>query len=323
MNEVRSYSLPNICRNSAVLVTILVAQLVTLVMVLVNESDSFLIDLGLASIYVQWICLGSLGVLCLARNRISSMPWVQGFVASLVLCTLVYLVIETGTQLYLGWQWQQEWQWSRFWRYWLIDIIVTLLVLRFFSVVELLNERSRSELQSRIQALHSRIQPHFLFNSLNTIAELAATRPEHAEPAIQSLSRLFWASLSDTSAWHSLEEELRLCRGYLDLEQWRLGDRLRLNWQVNVSDLDRFRVPRLIAQPLIENAVVHGVQPSDTGGDVSVVVTEKKHSVVIRVLNSVTNQDTETRGQGLALQNLKDRLAALYDDGYKLRVYAD
>ena len=211
MNEVRSYSLPNICRNSAVLVTILVAQLVTLVMVLVNESYSFLIDLGLASIYVQWICLGSLGVLCLARNRISSMPWVQGFVASLVLCTLVYLVIETGTQLYLGWQWQQEWQWSRFWRYWLIDIIVTLLVLRFFSVVELLNERSRSELQSRIQALHSRIQPHFLFNSLNTIAELAATRPEHAEPAIQSLSRLFRASLSDTSAWHSLEEELRLC----------------------------------------------------------------------------------------------------------------
>ncbi len=301
------------------LVTILVAQLVTLVVVLVIESDNFLTDLGLASIYVQWVCLGSLGLLCLARDRIAVMTWAWGFATSLLLCTAMYLAVEISTQLYLGWQWQQEWDWSRFWRFWLADVIVTLLVLRFFSVVELLNERSQSELQSRIQALHSRIQPHFLFNSLNTIAELAATRPEHAEPAIQSLSRLFRASLSDTSAWHSLEDELRLCRGYLDLEQWRLGERLRLKWQVDIKDTSRYRVPRLIAQPLIENAVVHGVQPSATGGDVSILVTEKKHTVVFSVRNSVQKEDTESRGHGLALRNLKDRLAALYDDGYKLK----
>ena len=83
-----AYRLPNVCRNSSVLVTVLVAQLVTLVMVLVDESDSFLIDLGLASIYVQWICLGSLGILCLARNRMAAMTWLQGFMTSLALCTL-------------------------------------------------------------------------------------------------------------------------------------------------------------------------------------------------------------------------------------------
>lgn len=169
------------------------------------------------------------------------------------------------------------------------------------------------EARVRLAELQSRIRPHFLFNALNTALALVRHDPARAEEVLQNLGDLFRAALAEPGAAISLDEELALARAYLAIEQQRFGRRLRLDWDV-APGVGRARVPPLMLQPLVENAVRHGVEPSVQGALVTVRARLRAGQVTVEVLNTLPPEPAEaTGGHGMALHNVRERLRLLHD----------
>jgi two-component system sensor histidine kinase AlgZ len=202
--------------------------------------------------------------------------------------------------------------------------IVAVAVLRYLYVQQQWKRRLQSEAQARIQALQARIRPHFLFNSLNTIASLTRTDAAQAEGALEDLSDLFRASLQESNTEISLGEELDLCRRYLGLEQLRLGERLQVRWAVAALPAKAL-VPALSLQPLVENAVYHGVQPNPEGGRVSVSGICEQGRIAVLIRNPLPPEGARQHREGnrLAQDNVRQRLQALYGGSAQLEVRRD
>ena len=190
--------------------------------------------------------------------------------------------------------------------------MVSGLVLRYIYIQHQWRQRVRRESEARIQALQARIRPHFLFNSMNTIASLIQVRPDTAEEVVEDLADLFRGALNDNRDT-DLATELDLVQRYFRIEQLRLGDRLQLEWRID--DLPRdARVPLLILQPLVENAVYHGIQPLPDGGTGVVTGGREDGRVWIQVDNPVPPKGTARPGPGnrMAQENIAQRLRFLY-----------
>jgi len=171
------------------------------------------------------------------------------------------------------------------------------------------------ESRERIRALQARIRPHFLFNSMNTIAALTRSDPTRAEEAVEDLADLFRVTLSEARTQISLREELEVARIYQRIEQLRLGDRLRVRWQV--GDLPpRAIVPSLLLQPLLENAIYHGIEPLPEGGTVEVSGRVGEDGrVEIEVVNPCADDvaaAVHRQGNRMALDNVRQRLALAF-----------
>lgn len=164
---------------------------------------------------------------------------------------------------------------------------------------------------ARLAELQARIRPHFLFNSLNSAIALVREEPAKAESLLEDLSELFRHALADAKEAVPLKQELELARHYLAIEQVRFGERLRIEWSIDES-ASRAKLPPLILQPLVENAIKHGVEPSPTGATVRVSTRRRGDVVVIKVTNTVP-AGTGVRGNGLALDNVRQRLRLLHD----------
>lgn len=165
--------------------------------------------------------------------------------------------------------------------------------------------------RARLAELQSRIRPHFLFNTLNSAIALVRAEPARAEAMLEDLSELFRSALADPQKEVTLEEELNLAERYLAIEQVRFGDRLRLSWALDPR-ASSARLPPLILQPLVENAVKHGVEPSPTGAKVHISTLRRDNQVVIKIANTLPVTSSEP-GMGLALANVQERLALLHD----------
>ena len=166
--------------------------------------------------------------------------------------------------------------------------------------------------EARIQALTARIRPHFLFNSLNAVLSLVRTEPRRAEMALEELADLFRVLMRDHRDMLPIAEELLLCRQYLNLEKIRLQERLRVEW--DVADLPpALKVPPLFLQPLLENAVYHGIEPSEESGTIRIQFRKKGHELHIRLTNPCPNNDQGREGQHMALDNIRERLNLCYD----------
>ena len=150
-----------------------------------------------------------------------------------------------------------------------ITLVVTALALRYFYVTHEWRHNVELQATARVHALQARIRPHFLFNSMNTIAALTRTNPMRAEEAVQDLADLFRANLSEKRNQITIAEEIDVARTYQRIEQLRLGDRLRVVWKVDALPSGAL-VPGLTLQPLLENAIYHGVEPRADGGVVTV-----------------------------------------------------
>ena len=198
------------------------------------------------------------------------------------------------------------------------------LVLRYFYVQQRLRIQEQAELQSRIQALQSRIRPHFLFNSMNIIASLIATDPETAETVVEDLSELFRASLNDAGNQVPIDDELDLCQRYIRIEALRLGDRLKLEWHIQ-KPTTPVKIPLLTLQPLLENAIYHGIQPLPEGGTIAVALTYVDDIVEITITNPLPapGRRHESEGNRMALQNIRSRLSVLYGDRADLTTQVD
>jgi two-component system sensor histidine kinase AlgZ len=164
---------------------------------------------------------------------------------------------------------------------------------------------------ARLAELQSRIRPHFLFNALNTALALVRVDASRAEAVLEDLAELFRVALADTGASVSLEEEIELARRYLAIEQVRFGPRLRLAWDIDPRVLAA-RVPPLVLQPLVENAVRHGIEPAARPGQVRISALLQRGQVVVQVSNSVGDEPGQP-GHGMALHNVRERLRLLHD----------
>jgi two-component system sensor histidine kinase AlgZ len=182
-------------------------------------------------------------------------------------------------------------------------------VLRYLYVRHQWQQQIQAEAQARVQALQARIRPHFLFNSMNSIAALTRSDSERAELAVQDLADLFRVSLRDASERVTLEEEIDIAQRYLRLESLRLGDRLRVDWSIERLPRKRL-VPSLILQPLLENAVYHGIEPLPEGGRIAIDGAAEGRRIDIRIRNPKTcGRGTAHRsGNRIALDNIRLRL---------------
>lgn len=164
---------------------------------------------------------------------------------------------------------------------------------------------------ARLAELQARIRPHFLFNTLNSAIALVRAEPRKAESLLEDLSDLFRHALIEQGESVTLATEIALAQRYLAIEQVRFGERIRIEWALD-ERADAARLPPLLLQPLVENAVRHGVEPSATGADIRVSTQRRGSRVVIKVSNTASGTDSE-RGNGLALANVRERLSLLHD----------
>jgi two-component system sensor histidine kinase AlgZ len=166
--------------------------------------------------------------------------------------------------------------------------------------------------RARLQALQARIRPHFLFNCINTVLSMVRADPKRAETALEDMSDLFRMAMSHDDELVPLKDEIELARRYLELEQLRLGDRLRVNWHMGELPGDA-RVPSLILQPLLENAVYHGIEPLAEGGEIDIRMELKGGDIRLEIRNPRSEPAKRHNGNKLALDNIRERLSLLFD----------
>jgi two-component system sensor histidine kinase AlgZ len=171
--------------------------------------------------------------------------------------------------------------------------------------------RAPAATAARLAELQSRIRPHFLFNTLNSAIALVRAEPLKAEAVLEDLSELFRSALADPTESVTLGQEIALARRYLAIEEIRFGGRLQVQWSLD-PEASEARLPPLLLQPLVENAVRHGVEPSASGAQVKISTLRRGSVVVVKVTNS-TPAGVGERGNGLALANVRDRLLLLHD----------
>ena len=322
--------LPDFCAARMVLAIVLILELLALTLALARPGGTtFLIELARISFFMQWLGLTAAAALCYSRRWLAklSVP-VAALTAFMLLTANVVIVSEAVFLLGRGLTERgivanlfPESHWTFLLRNVGISAIVTAMLLRYFFVAHQWSLHVRAEARARIHALQARIRPHFFFNTMNTIASLTRSNPNGAEEAVADLADLFRATMKDSAEPTRMNQEQELCRTYLRIENLRLGDRLNVQWQMDDA-LMLAIVPSLTIQPLLENAIHHGIEPLDGGG--TVLVTGKLHGDDIMV--TVTNPVTEMTGRfirpgnRLALENIRERLSLAHGERGRVEV---
>lgn len=327
-NKADNFFLPDLCSVNSVFLLCIGAQLIAFVLILaagdiLSESWD---ELGLLSIFVQWIALVCAGILCLSRRWLAKLP-----VPWAVTCTYCIIVLTTGTIAALAQYFmiKIEYQWGSspetmtgfVSRCVIISAIFALVVLRYFYVTQQWKQRIELESQARVEALQARIRPHFLFNSMNIIASLIQSHPKLAEQAVEDLSEIFRATLRESGSMVSLSQEWVLCQNYLRIEGLRLDERLKV--EVDLSGVPQdAAIPMLTLQPLVENAVYHGIQPLQKGGTIKVVGHMEDNIVCITLSNPVppASHQKAPPGNQIAVLNIGHRLNLLFGSLAELKV---
>ncbi len=322
--------LPDFSSAGAVIALVLISELVALALTIARgpTAEVFFTDLARCSLLILWITLSSACLLTVARPVLARRNLVVATALSLGLvlvciALLSEVIFRVGryfsttrmvdmSNLFPAMRW--EFLASNL----LLGLLIAAGVLRYFYVMHQWRSNVEREAESRIAALQARIRPHFLFNSMNTIAALTRTDPQAAESAVEDLADLFRASLSNPGESISLEQELEVARVYQRMEQQRLGSRLSVDWQLQDMPMQT-RIPGLTIQPLLENAIYHGIEPRAEGGVITVSGAADDDMVTITVSNPLPENDQQRPGgHQLALENIRQRLELAY--GHRARM---
>lgn len=319
--------LPDFCTPRALLLLLTIVTLTALLLTLADAGLGPLFWSSLASklMFLVWIGLLGAALLCALRAQIAARGAVAG--ALLVLAAVTALVLVQSEIAFrvlasralnpyhiLGQTPANRWLFLA--RNLAIGLLVCAAALRYTYVSQQWRLRVEGEARARIDALQARIRPHFLYNSMNTIAALTRSDPTRAEDAVLDLADLFRASLDERRGLITLAEELEAARTYQRIEQLRLGPRLRVRWDVDELPQQAL-VPALTLQPLLENAIGHGVENLPEGGEVTVEGTCADGMLLLTVRNPLPLDSTaadagQGRGSGLALDNIRERLALMF-----------
>lgn len=395
--------LPDFCNVYTVFLGVVLTELLAFVIVLVPVSKTgydwelvkqdFITDLAMVSLFVQWVTLGSFGLLCLIRRQlcqssnekiaifmsyllilmvtwwVSELAWqlnesilfinsswsvahyqfllknflMSALVSALVLSyiyqrffwkkdivTLSYVMILMVTlvisewlsffQMTPSWHYQEAVHHQLFlWRNLGISAIISAIILRYFYVQYHWKKQIEANAYARAQALQARIRPHFLFNSMNTIASLIRFQPQTAEQVVEDFAELFRASLVEVKTGITFQEELALCRQYLNIEALRFGERLQVVWQINQIP-EEASIPPLCLQPLLENAIYHGIQPLPEGGTISITGQFDGRQIQLDIKNPIIETPSLHQGNRMAQHNIHQRLQAYYGTQAQLSV---
>jgi len=260
---------------------------------------------------VQPLLLIGLGLLSLLRDVLWRLPLHLGQLCVLGLAgTITAVLFYYAASLGLA-------EGASIWRAVLLALAATALMLVYFD----LRSRAISPVlsEARLAALNARIRPHFLFNSLNAVLSLIRARPQQAEEALESLSDLFRAAMRDPGELVSLADEIGLGKQYLELERLRLGERLAVDWKIGAVPMD-LPIPPLMLQPLLENAVYHGIEPAPEGGTVRITIELRGQELRISVVNPTAGLVPHAAGNQIAVANIRERLALYYDLEARLEI---
>lgn len=324
-NRKDDFFLPDFCNVRMVFAVVVIAEMLAIVLTLapMERVSSRWEDLSIISLFIQWVALISAAVLCFSR------PWLAKLGDTIAATASYLLMLVTTTVISEVTYWTAQWLLlANNPRDWYTDFlisnvgicaIVSAIVLRYFYIQNQYTRNLEAKSQARIQALQSRIRPHFLFNSLNTIASLASTQPDLAEEATIDLADLFRGTLANVSYEVPLKEEWNLARRYLRIEKLRLGQRLQVEWAVDTIPMNAL-LPQLTIQPLVENAIYHGIEHIPEGGTIMIAGTMEKNLISITITNPVPSYTPpkERASNKMAQENIRLRLAALYGNRGKL-----
>jgi two-component system sensor histidine kinase AlgZ len=307
-------SLPDFRNLGVILRVTLLAEMLRLLMTIVTAPD-------LAGAYAQFTAQGllyepalliSLLALYVLAPLIRRIPYAAGLVLILAMVLVIVLVLQLGLRMLLPGQLSES-----LWRNALLAVTVSGALLAYLNWRHL--RLSPSLAESRLMALQARIRPHFLFNTLNSVLGLIREDPKRAEAMLENLADLFRAVMADSRALVPFSQELELAKAYVAIEEIRFGARLRVNWSCDNAPADAL-VPPLLLQPLVENAVLHGVAPLEAGAQISVEAYEDERNLMVFVRNPVPEEAQIREGNRIALDNIRERLALHFDVEARLKV---
>jgi len=317
-NDSTQAYLPDFCAASTLFVIVLVAELIAMALTFASygPSQPFLIELSKTSFFILWIALLGTALMCQLKGYLESTGQTRAFVIGFVILEVMCLAVAEGA-----------WQLTRIFgesliindthatfilRSFAISSIVMALAMRYLYVSSEWRRSIVLEAQSRISALQALIRPHFLFNSMNTIASLTRTDPKRAEEAVEDLSDLLRANLGGSANRSSLKQELETAAIYQRIEKLRLGDRLAVRWDIDDLPM-RARIPSLTIQPLLENAIYHGIELLPDGGEVRVTGKRDEDHLEIAITNPVAvGEKRNTGGNKMAMSNIRQRFELAY-----------
>lgn len=314
---------PPFCTLPTLFAVMIVAELVVLVVVLSpsgNGATRSLEKLAIGSVYAQWLALLIAVVLCSLRETLDRLqPWLGSLLAWLSIIVTSALAASAVRWLDLNLQLNLSGSRDDSTHFVVATTAVCALIgaalLRYLIIIERWRGRVEAASKAQVDALQARIRPHFLFNSMNTIISLIRSRPNEAERAVEDLSDLFRAALGSDQKMATLGDELDLVEQYLRIEQLRLGSRLSVQRELDSAPRD-LPMPRLLLQPLVENAVVHGIARLPQGGVISLACSHQHGRVTLIVCNPCPADDglARTGHNGHALGNIRERIGYHYGD---------
>lgn len=319
--------LPDFCDIKVVFGVVLLAQFLAFLLQLASgpADSSFWSQLGLKSMFILWIALLTAATLCILRRSLRSLSnsW-SGLIAFSIIQCITILISWLSKNLLpayglLPYPSGNETETVFYLRTMGTSCLIALVFLHYLQLTHQKNLQIKAESEARLTAMQARIRPHFLFNSLNTIASLTRVNPVLAEELVEDLAELFRVTLKADRKLVALRDELHLVKQYLNIESNRLAKRLRVEWDVADVPLNA-QVPPLILQPLVENAVHHGVEPSVNGGIVYINADYIKDKIVLAVKNDIPpEQAAKTRqGNKMAVENISARLQSCFPDEGKI-----
>ncbi len=319
--------LPDFCNGHNVFLVVVGAEFLSVILTLAQGFGAdFWTRLSLVSLFIQWVALGSVAALCYARERLNRLDTLHSALiayVTILAITLLFSLLSMWVIAHLGLEPGGVEAAPFVARNLIISAIVTALILRYFYIQYQWKKNMEAEARSRVQALQARIRPHFLFNSMNTIASLTRSNPDQAEQAVEDLADLFRVSLASRN-FLTLAEEINITKRYLSIEKHRLGDRLKVEWQIDEDIDERTEIPALMLQPLVENALYHGIEPLTEGGTVHICIRNLPNAIEIKVANPLGARSDQQRHKGnrMAQENIRQRLQLAYGDEGKLNIQA-
>ncbi len=321
--------LPELCTPQAILRVMVGAEVLALVLALTSSSATYqasIVRLGLTSLFVQWVVLSSTITVCILSDKIKRLNVVNLTLAvSLIVAgfTIGASILAIMADSYQKVGVIHYWDTPFILRNVFVGLVISILALHYFYVHSQRAEFLRADSGAKYDALQSRMRPHFLFNSLNSIAQLVQVDKDKAEDALLDLADIFRTTL-DTRNRITLGEELDVTLRYLRMEGLRLGKRrLNIVWDMDRQTLPfNMEIPPLLLQPLVENAIYHGIQPCKDGGTLGISLYDAGARLDVVVTNPVPPEGTNDhqKGNHIAQENLKNRLRLAYGDRANLKI---
>lgn len=322
--------LPDLCTPQSVLRTVISAELLAIVIALAGSSDfdGFFMQLGLVSLFVMWTTLASVALICVVSRLFPRLNAMQSSLSVWLITTIVTLIASVISIMAYSYQLDGTlayWNTLFVFKNVFISSVISLLFLRYFYIQHQWQLHMQADTSAKYDALSSRMRPHFLFNALNTIAQLVHINQDQAEEALLDLAGIM-RTILDKRSRISLKEELDLTIRYLNMEGLRLGKRrLTIVWDMDKNSLPfDMEIPPLILQPLVENAIYHGIQPRQDGGTLGISLYDEGESLKVSVTNPIPPPNSVSEGHKsgnhIAQENMKKRLHLAYGDRANLKI---